>query len=138
MGRKLRTLPTPLKMPSMIRDCSTSFTWAAFRAESVIPARASTPMAISSWSQAPIQLKVSQNTMPMMPMKAGMAVCFPVNILSILALLTCSLLSRGFTTVALQTSRMKEKRMSAMAAALSMPLSVSIWQMICSSISFSF
>ena len=36
--------------------------------------------------------------------------------------------------MALQTSRMKEKRMSAIAAALSIPLSVSIWQMICSGI----
>ena len=122
----------------MISDWSTSFTLAPFRAVSASPARKSTARAISSWSHAPITLKVSQNTIPMMPRKAGMAVYFPVNILSIFALLACSLLSLGFTTAAPQTSLMKEKRISATAAARSMPLSVSIWQMMCSSISFSF
>ena len=50
----------------------------------------------------------------------------------------CSRLSRGLTTDDAQTFWIKLKRMSAIAAARSSPRSFSIWQMICSSVSFSF
>ena len=56
----------------------------------------------------------------------GMAVYFPVSILSIFLLRACSLLSFGFTTVLSQRRRIKRNRISAMAAAWSSPLSSSI------------
>ena len=138
IGRKLSTLPTPLKIPSMISDCRTSFTPAA-----IMPCctrLVSQPIPISSRleSAAPITLKVSQNTAAIMAMNTGIAVYLPVSTLSIRALLACSLLSWGLMTVCLHTLLIKANRISAMAAARSRPLSFSICCIICSRVSFSF
>ena len=51
--------------------------------------------------------------------KAGTAVYFPVRIVSILRLRSCSLLSFGLITVAATHFSIKAKRISAMAAARS-------------------
>ena len=58
--------------------------------------------------------------------------------MSIFWLLKCSLLSLGFTTVDLHTLSINVKRIFARAESLSIPLSFSIWTIICSIISFSF
>ncbi len=138
VGRKLSTLPTPLKIPSITSDCSTLFTLPASIAMEA--ASVSAPMNISKRpdSHAPTTLNVSQNTAAIIITKVGRAVYFPVKIRSIAALRTCSLLSCGLTTVSLQILLIKEKRMSAMAAARSSPRSFSIWQIICSNVSCSF
>ena len=52
----------------------------------------------------------------MIPIKHGIAVYFPVKILSIFSLLTRSLLSFGFTTVCSQRRSIKSNRISAIAA----------------------
>ncbi len=138
VGRKLSTLPTPLKMPSITSDCSTLFTLPASIA--IAAASVKAPIAISKRpeSHAPMTLKVSQNTAAIIRTNIGRAVYFPVKIRSIAVLRTCSLLSCGLTTVSLQILLINEKRMSAMAAARSSPRSFSIWQIICSSVSCSF
>ena len=100
VGKKLSTLPTPLKIPSIINECRASFTLIAANALSAIPVSHSISISKPSESHAPITLKVSQNTIPIIPINDGIAVNFPVNILSILLLLTCSLFSFGLTTVA--------------------------------------
>ncbi len=74
-------------------------TWAADMAASAALESHVIIVSKSPWSHAPMTLKVSQNTRPIMPIKAGIAVYFPVRILSILALRICSLLSLGLTTV---------------------------------------
>ena len=61
--------------------------------------RFSMPVSNNPWKNAPITLKVRKKTSAIMKMKAGMAVYFPVRILSIFWLRECSLLSLGFTTV---------------------------------------
>ena len=71
-------------------------------------------------------------------MNDGIAVYFPVKTLSIFLLRILSLLSLGLTTVCLHILSINEKRIFAKAACLSMPLSFSIWIIICSIISFSF
>ena len=70
--------------------------------------------------------------------EAGKPVYLPVKISSILRLLSLSLLSCGLTTVSLTNLLIKVKRISAIAAVRSKPLSSSICEMICSIISFSF
>ena len=74
MGTKLSTVPTPLKIPSMIREWSTSLMCQAVRAPSTTSVRAPMPVSSSPWSQAPMTLKVRKNTRAMIPTKAGMAV----------------------------------------------------------------
>ena len=138
VGRKLNTLPTPLQMPSSTSDCNTSLTSPCAIAIATRSVRSAISISKSPDSQAPMTLNVSQNTIAMIAINAGMAVYFPVRILSILALRACSLLSLGFITVLLHTFRMKEKRISAIAAALSSPRSFSICCMICSTASCSF
>ena len=95
------------------------------------------PVSNNPWKNAPITLNVRKKTSAIMKIKAGMAVYFPVRILSIFWLRECSLLSLGFTTVCLQTRFIKEKRIFAMAALRSSPLSFSICKTMCSSISIS-
>ena len=51
------------------------------------------PKSSKSDKPFPTTLKVSQNTRPIIAMNDGIAVYLPVNILSILTLLACSLLS---------------------------------------------
>lgn len=80
IGRKLRTLPTPLNTPSITREYKTSFTFAAERAAAERPVIQEITLSKSEESQAPTTLKVSQNTSAMMPKKAGIAVYFPVRI----------------------------------------------------------
>ena len=138
VGRKLSTLPTPLNTSSMMSDCSTSFTCAAASPDATTSVSAVIPPSSSSDSHAPTTLNVSQNTSAMMATNAGMAVKGPVSSLSMRVLRACSRLSVGFTTVCSHTRPMKLNRMSAMAAARSRPRSASIWQMMCSSASFSF
>ena len=93
---------------------------------------------MSDCPQAPNTLKVKKNTKAMIMIKAGKPVYLPVKISSILRLLSLSLLSCGFTTVSFTNLLIKVKRISAIAAVRSNPLSSSICEMICSIISFSF
>lgn len=58
MGMKLKTLPTPVKMPSTRRDFTAPFTPAAVRALSTSSVRASMPLARRSCRKAPMTLKV--------------------------------------------------------------------------------
>ena len=138
IGRKLSTLPTPWKMPSITRSWIVWFTFAAVSAWSTSTVSASMPCSSRPCSHAPITLNVSQNTSPMMAMKAGMAVYLPVRKRSIFRERSVSRLSCGLRTAAAQTRPMKSKRMSAMAALRSSFRSVSIWRMMWSSISCSF
>ena len=96
------------------------------------------PIDNQSDNVAPITLKVSQNTRAIIATKEGIAVYFPVSILSIFTLRICDLLSNGFITVLLQTLVIKVNLISARADCLSLPVSFSISIIICSSISFSF
>ena len=102
-GRKFKTLPTPVKIPSMTSECSTGFTFAAVMPRSTISVSAPMPMSSKSDKNAPMTLNVSQNTRPIMPINAGIAVYLPVKTRSIATLLACSRLSFGFTTVAPHT-----------------------------------
>ena len=137
-GKKLSTLPTPLKIPSITREWSTSFTFQAVSSWSTAFVRLVIPISRRSESPFPITPKVSQKTRAIIPAKHGMAVYLPVSILSIFWLRRCSLLSWGLTTVSSQTFSIKSKRMCAMAAERSRPLSASICFTICSKVSFSF
>ena len=71
----------------------------AVKALSTTPVSQSIPDSNSPCSQAPMTLKVRKNTSAIIPMKAGMAVYRPVRMASIFRLRSCSLLSRGLTTV---------------------------------------
>ena len=102
IGRKASTLPTPLKIPSITSECTTGLIPYAVSAISVISVKAPMPMSRSFESHEPITPNVSQNTSPIIPTKAGIAVYFPVKTLSIFTLRACSLLSLGFTTVSSQ------------------------------------
>ena len=106
MGRKLRTPPTPPKIPSMTRDWTTLLTPAAVIAVSAMAVSPSIPVSRIPCKNAPTTLKVSQNTSPMIPIKAGIPVYFPVRNRSIWRLLVRSLLSLGLITVSEQTSPM--------------------------------
>ena len=125
IGKKLSTEPTPLKMPSMTRECKTGLMFAAVMAASTVSVSQPTPRSSRSERTLPITLKVSQKTSAMMRMNDGMAVYLPVRILSIRRLRACSRLSRGLMTVAAHTRLMKRNRISAMAAARSSPRSFS-------------
>ena len=81
---------------------------------------------VEFYSQAPITLNVSTKTSPIIKMNIGIAVYFPVRILSILLLRICSLLSFGLVTQLWHTLRIYLKRISAMAALLSSPVSFSM------------
>ena len=58
MGRKLSTLPTPVKIPSITRLCIALFTWAAVNVASASSDTLSIPISSRLCSQAPITLKV--------------------------------------------------------------------------------
>ena len=138
IGRKLSTLPTPLKIPSIISDWRTSFTPVAIMPRCTCSVSQPIPISSRLESAAPITLKVSQNTAAIMAINTGIAVYLPVSTLSIRALLACSLLSCGLITVWSHILLIKENLISAIAAARSSPLSFSIYLMICSRVSFSF
>ena len=104
IGRKLSTLPTPVKMPSMTNECTAALTFQLVRAVSTTPVRASMPISMRFWKNRPMTLKVRKNTRPMMAIKAGMAVYLPVRNLSMWLERSCSLLSWGFTTVCATSS----------------------------------
>ena len=57
-GRKLSTLPTPVKMPSMTRLWMTGFTPMPVRALSVRADSLSIPIASKVWSHLPMTLNV--------------------------------------------------------------------------------
>ena len=137
-GRKLNTLPTPLKIPSITSECITELTFQDVSALSTRFVSAEIPISSRSDNAAPITLNVSQNTAAIIATKHGMAVYFPVRILSIFTLRRCSLLSFGFTTVASQIFSINVKRISAIAADRSSPRSCSICFTICSRSCFSF
>ena len=138
IGRKLRTPPTPSKIPPIISSCTVTFTFAIVRALSVISVRTAIPSSSNPCSHAPITLNVRKNTMAITQIKIGIAVYFPVSHLSIRWLRMCSLLSFGLITHSLQTLSINAKRISAMAALLSRPLSFSICFVMCSKVSISF
>ena len=127
IGRKLRTLPTPSKMPSMIRLCSTLLTCPAVSAASTTLVNAPIPASSSSCSHRPITLKVRKQTSPIITMNIGIAVYFPVRTLSILWLLALPLFTFGLITHSSHAFMIKSKRMSAIAAFLSSPRSFSSW-----------
>ena len=137
IGIKLSTLPTPPNMPSITNECSTGFTSNAVSQPSTKDVKPSIAPSSSPCNHAPITLNVSQKIIAIMPTNAGIAVYLPVRILSILWLLSCSLLSLGLTTVVSHSFLINANLMSAMAAALSRPLSSSICSMMCSIISCS-
>ena len=58
IGKKLNTLPTPVKIPSITRLWIAWFTWAAVNAWSVSTEILSIPNCKIPWSQAPITLNV--------------------------------------------------------------------------------
>ena len=84
IGRNDTTEPTPLKMPLITRSCMTGLTSLAIIIACTALARALIPCSRRSWKKAPITLKVRKNTTPIIRMKIGIAVYFPVRILSIL------------------------------------------------------
>ncbi len=106
IGRKLNTLPTPSKIPSIIRLCITSFTPALLSPASVSFVRISMPCSRSHCNPAPITLNVRKNTSPMMRIKIGIAVNLPVRIRSIFSDLVRSLDSLGLITACLQSDMM--------------------------------
>ncbi len=137
IGRNERTLPTPAKMPLMIRFRTAGVTCHASSPRSVSFPSASIPISKRFWKNAPITLKESQNTSPMIRTNSGIAVKRPVSTRSILRLRRCPLLSAGRINASAQTLLMKRNRMSAIAAERSSPRSVSIWVIICSRVSCS-
>ena len=58
MGRKLSTLPTPVKMPSIMSEWMAGLTFAAVSAASTAAESASMPAASSDCSPAPMTLNV--------------------------------------------------------------------------------
>ena len=128
----------PSNMPSIIRLCIASFTDAVVNDRSTKSVTALTPISVNSCKNAPITSNVSQNTSPIIHIKVGIAVYFPVSTVSIFLLRICSLLSSGFITVFSHSFIINEKRISAIEALLSRPLSFSICTTICSIVSFSF
>ena len=73
-GRNLKTLPTPLNMPSMISEWSALFTFAAVRAWSVSAVSELIPRSRRFDRAAPITPKVRKKTSAMMAIKQGIAV----------------------------------------------------------------
>ena len=126
IGRKLKTLPTPVNIPSITKDRITSLTFQLSKQASILSVRNPIPDSKRSCNHAPITLKVSQNMIPMIPINAGIAVYLPVRKASNFSLLCLSLLSLGLTTDAATSFFIKEKRISAIAADLSIPRSSSI------------
>ena len=57
-GRKLNTLPTPVKMPSMTSEWTAALTFHAVRVESTAAVRASMPTSSRFWSARPMTPKV--------------------------------------------------------------------------------
>ena len=136
-GTKLKTLPTPVKTASMTSEWMASLTPSEVSPSSTQWVMASMPSANRSWKKAPTTSNVSQKIRAMTATKMGSAVKRPVRNSSIFRLRACSLLSWGLTTVWSQSRRIKRKRMSATAAALSSPRSSSICFTMCSIISHS-
>ena len=102
-GRKLKTLPTPSKIPSITRPRNVLL---IFRLSNAVSVRFSSPPIRSSKTvckKAPITLKVKKNTTAMIRTNIGIAVNLPESILSIFWLLACSLLSFGFVTASSHT-----------------------------------
>ena len=93
IGKKFNTLPTPLNIPLIMSECKTSFIFAFVSRISTKSVSLLMPKLSKSDKPFPITLKVSQNTRPIIAMNDGIAVYLPVNILSILTLRACSLLS---------------------------------------------
>ena len=58
MGKKLSTLPTPVKTPSMIREWIASLMFQLVSRVSTAPVRASMPASIRFWKNRPMTLKV--------------------------------------------------------------------------------
>ena len=126
IGKNDKTLPTPAKIPSIIREWTTGFNPYAVNARSAKSVTISIPTLSQSERPAPITPKVSQNISPIIAAKAGSAVYFPVSILSAFTLLACALLSVGLTTVCVHTFSINLKRISARAASRSFAHSSSI------------
>ena len=102
IGRKLKTLPTPVHIPSVTRDLSTALTPALVNKISRPLTAALIPLSSKSDIHAPKVLKVSTKIEAIIMMKDGIAVYFPVSIRSIFSLRICSLLILGLITVFLQ------------------------------------
>ena len=98
-GRKLNTLPSPAKIPLVIRLVSIGLTLILSIRLPTSCDKSSMPFSISSCRNAPMTPNVSQNIITMISANIGIAVNLPVRILSILALRMCSLLSLGLITV---------------------------------------
>ena len=107
-GKNDTTVPRPAKMPSTTSERSASLIWADSIAASAASESEVMPCVMRSWKNAPIQLKVMKKTAAMMRTNEGIAVHLPVRIRSILRLRSCSLLSRGLTTVCDTTRPMNE------------------------------
>ncbi len=107
IGKKLRTLPTPAKIPSMIRLCTTRLIPYASKPDSTKTVSSEIAIASISERKVPITPKVSQKTANIIPIKSGIARYLFVKTLSILTLRICSLLSGIFVTVSAQTFSIK-------------------------------
>ena len=131
VGKKLSTLPTPAQMPSTTRPWTTGLMSQAVRPASIRSVTQPTPSSIRSDRVPPMTVKVKTNTRAMIPKKQGMAVNLPVSTRSMDMLRLCSLLSWGRTTVFLHRVSRKRKRILAMAASRSRPVSCSMTDTIC-------
>ena len=138
MGTKLSTLPTPPNMPSFTSDIMAGLISAFSIPATQMPASHWMPPSSQSWSGAPSTSIESHITRHITTRNMGIAVQRPVSMRSMRLERMYSLLFWGLTTVCAQRRSMNENRISAMAAARSMPRSSSICRMICSIISFSF
>ena len=103
IGKKLSTLPMPVKTPSVTSPVRIGLTLALSIAFFVMSVRLEIPASNRFCRLPPIRSKVSQKISPMMRMNIGMAVNLPVRMRSILTLRRCSRLSAGFVTVREQT-----------------------------------
>ena len=93
IGRKLNTLPTPAKTPSMSRLCTTGFSPYAVSPLSQTAVNASIPIASQSLRAAPTTWNVSQKIKNMISRNIGIARYLFVSTPSIFTLRMCSLLS---------------------------------------------
>ena len=93
IGRKLNTLPTPAKTPSMSRLCTTGFNPYAVSPLSQTAVNASIPTASQSLNAAPTTWNVSQKIKNMISRNIGIARYLFVSTPSIFTLRMCSLLS---------------------------------------------
>ena len=138
IGTKDATVPTPAYIPSIMRERTQSSTFQEIRVSSLIWVNQSMNSSSHSCIVPPKRSNVSQKMTAIIRKKEGKAVHLPVRILSMAAERMASLLFLGCTTVLAQRFSMKEYLISAIAAALSIPLSSSICFLICSIVSSSF